>query len=373
MKTVYEQKMNGPRLLNESLLSQAGFDPKTGLPSRVCPPIPLLENIKKQLRILDEQNAVNRYTWYNLPNGLTGQMLERMLYYKGQLCLFYLEETDQFLILPYSLCGNVDVYGRKMSITPIIWKGPMVETEKGKDVPFINDFKLTPVYDITRDTLEILKNPERYCVILKDYTPQQSDDIIPRQILMDDLLGAMAEAFPMARTSLIANSGVKGMRVNDESEQSNVKAASRSVTRAALEGDPWIPIVAGINLDDLTSAGSALKSEEYLLYLQALDNYRLSLYGLKNGGLFQKKSHMLESEQQMNDGNVGLVYQDGLTIRQNFCDLVNLMFGLGIWCDVSETVVGVDRNGDMLVGDEKDQSGTPGEQPQMMEEQSDEQ
>ena len=73
---------------------------------------------------------------------------------------------------------------------------------------------------------------------------------------------------------------------------------------------------------------------------------------------------MLEDEQHMNDGNVGLVYQDGLTIRQNFCDTVNTIFGLGIWCEASETVVGMDRNMDGIVADETDQSGQqPSEQP----------
>ena len=33
------------------------------------------------IRILDEQDAVNRYRWYNLPDGITSQALERMLYY----------------------------------------------------------------------------------------------------------------------------------------------------------------------------------------------------------------------------------------------------------------------------------------------------
>jgi hypothetical protein len=89
----------------------------------------------------------------------------------------------------------------------------------------------------------------------------------------------------------------------------------------------------------------------------------LSLYGLSNGGLFQKKSHMLESEQQMNEGNVGLVYQDGLTIRQKFCDIVNSIWGLGIWCEASEVVVGIDQNMDGEISDNQDQSGEAGEQP----------
>ena len=96
--------------------------------------------------------------------------------------------------------------------------------------------------------------------------------------------------------------------------------------------------------------------------MQALDNFRLSLYGLDNGGLFQKKAHMLEAEQDMNAGNIKLVYQDGLTIRQKFCDIVNSIWGLGIWCEASETVVGIDKNLDGEVADNQDQSGIPGEQ-----------
>ena len=357
---------NNAKLPDLGTLIAAGINPKTGLPLKLgAEECDLVTPIQKQLRVLDEQNAVNRYKWHNLPNGLTGQLVERMLYYRGQVVLFYLEEADKFLMLPFSPSGTTDVYGRPTELTPLQWRGSNV-TDKDKVKPFINNFTLKPVYDV----LEVFDEEGKIVdfgglgIILRDYTSQESETIISRQILQDPLLGIMAEAFPMARTSLIANSGVKGMRVNDESEESNVEAASRSVTRAALTGNPWIPIVGPMEFQDMTSGGSALKSEEYLLFMQALDNYRLSLYGLKNGGLFQKKSHMLEDEQHMNDGNVGLVYQDGLTIRQNFCDTVNTIFGLGIWCEASETVVGMDRNMDGIVADETDQSGQqPSEQP----------
>ena len=55
---------------------------------------------------------------------------------------------------------------------------------------------------------------------------------------------------------------------------------------------------------------------------------------------------MLEAEQAVNGGNVGLVYQDSLTRRQNFCDIVNSIWGLGIWCEPSESVLGIDQNMD---------------------------
>ena len=349
-----------PRLNDPSILLQAGMDPKTGLPVRMeteekC----MLKNdIRKSLRILDEQNAINRYVWYNLPSGLDGQLVERVLYYKGQGMLFYIPTDGSFYFLPYALDGTIDVYGRYMGTTPLPFNG----TAQDKNDAWITGLIRKPVYDIAdEDDLETLQ--EEGCVLLSDYSKQIGQMNIPRQLIQEPILDAMAEAFPLARTSLIANSGVKGMRVNDEDQKSTVKNASKSVTRAALSGDPWIPIVGNVEWQELTD-GSNLKSEEFLLYMQSLDNFRLSLYGLSSGGIFQKKSHMLEAEQQMNEGNVGLVYQDGLTLRQKFCDIVNSIWGLGIWCEASETVVGVDQNMDGEISDNQDQSGVAGEQPQ---------
>lgn len=340
---------------------QAGLDPNTGLPMKLAPIDSSLErDIKIQLRILDEQNAVNRYKWFNLPSGLNGQKIERILYYKGQAMFFYSDIDEKFYFLPYTLSGDINIYGEFMRVMALPFTGPAKTEDKpveGIEV-FTRDVILDIDHELTKD--EMLNG----CVLLHDYTKQLSQTIISRQIVQEPILAAMAEAIPFARTSLITNSGVKGMRVNDQDQANNVRLASASVTQASKTGTPWIPIVGNIEFQDLTSNGSPLKSEEYLIYLQALDNYRLSLYGLKNGGLFQKKSHMLESEQEMNDGNTGLVYQDGLTIRQEFCDFVNAVWGLGIWCEASETAIGRDDNMDGEIQDNQDQSGEPGSQPE---------
>lgn len=342
--------MAGPTLPNLDVLFQAGIDPRTGLPVKFggdAKPF-LKENIRKTLRVLDEQNAINRYKWYNLPSGIDGQLLERILYYKGQAAFFYMETDDNFYFLPYALDGTIDVYGRYTGITPLPFNGSA--STVGKEKPWITGLNRKPIYSVIPETQEeLIKNG---CVLLNDYSKQISQTILSRQSLQDPILDAMAEAFPLARTSLIANSGIKGMRVQNEDQASTVKAASRSLTKAALEGDPWIPMVAEVDFQDLTNS-SALKSEEYLLYLQALDNYRLSLYGVGNGGLFQKKSHMLEAEQDMNSGKVKSAYMDGLILRQRFCDIVNSIWGLGIWCDKSDEYL--ESESSMQIVDETEQ------------------
>ena len=336
-------------------LVQAGIDPKTGLPikaisNNVCD-CDIKNGVLAQLMIVDEQDAINRYKWYNLPNGLDGQLIERILYYKGQAAFFYMESNDTFYFLPYALSGGIDVYGRFLGITPLPFNGTSQTNEKGEVKPWIQGLRKIPVLDIMKDI-----DPDTFrdgCVILHDYSKGISETNIDRATIQLPLLNVMADCLPMARTSLIANSGVKGVRVNSEEDASAVTNASNDIYRSSITGNMFVPIVSSIEFQELTD-GTALKSEEYLLFLQALDNYRLSLYGLDTGGLFQKKSHMLQSEQEMNAGHAKLVYDDGLVNRQKFCNIVNSIWGLGIWCESSESALGVEP--DMEVDNEQQQT-----------------
>ena len=139
----------GPFIANVEPIIQAGIDPKTGLQikmgSQGCA---LKENIRRQLRVLDGQDAQNRYTWYNLPSGLTGQLIERVLYYRGQGAFFYMSANDTYYFLPYALNGNIDVYGRFLGITPLPFRGTTESNKNGKEEPFIVGLVKTPVYDL---------------------------------------------------------------------------------------------------------------------------------------------------------------------------------------------------------------------------------
>ena len=339
----------------------AGINPQTGLPIKLGDnTVNYIQkaDIKKQLRILDEQNAVNRFTWYNLPSGLNSRLMERILYYRGQGMFFKLQ--DKFYFLPYALSGTIDVYGRFTDVTPLPFNGK--SSTDGKDNPWITGLKRKCLYEIElpEDYIsedgevlvdKILETQENSCVLIKDYTEQISQTNISRQILQDPLLDVMSDMIPFMRTALLNGTGIQGMRVNSQDEYFNVEAASQAINRAALLGKKWVPIVGNIDFQDLTD-GNVAKAEEYLLALQSLDNYRLSLYGLDNGGLFQKKSHMLESEQELNAGNTGLVFKDSLQCRQDACMIINSVWGLDMWCMPSETVIGMDENGDGIIGNE---------------------
>ena len=325
------------------------------------------ENVRKQLRILDEQDAVNRYKWYNLPCDLSSQELERLIYYRGQLCFFYVPEIKQFIFSPYALDGTIDYYGRYNTVHPVPWAEGM-DKNKSPLSAYLANKKLDVLYGVPSDKKKLIDWVKKFaegkaCVLVHDYTKQLSQTVIARQMLQDPLLDIMSDCIPFMRTCLLAGTGVKGMRVGNQADYPNVLDANKAIEKAALEGDMNVPIVGSVDFQQLTD-GQTLKAEEFLLAMQGLDNYRLSLYGLENGGLFQKKSHMLEAEQSMNAGKAAIPLNDGLTIRQNFADIVNSITGLGISVGVAEEVIGADMNGDGMAYDDLDQSGQiGGEQP----------
>lgn len=350
----------GAKMTDVDLFLQAGINPKTGLPIKFGgSPCHLKEDVKKFLRIIDEQDAVNRYTWYNLPCNITSQELERMLYYKGQLCFFYMKDLDEFYFMPYALDGTIDFYGRYNQVHPVPMTSGTDDKGSKAQAELLAALKLKCIYgikapeEITDD--DLLKS----CVLIHDYTKQLSQNIIPRVTVNDPLLDITAECIPFLRTALISGSGIKGMRVNDADQEESVKDASRGMLRAALTSEPFVAMLGAQEFQELTD-GSVLKAEEFMMAMQSLDNLRLSSYGLENGGLFEKKAHLLNAEEEVNQSNVGLVYQDGLSIRQNFCNIVNSIWDLGIWCEASENETMIDQDGDGMITDENEDGAQSG-------------
>lgn len=358
----------GPMLPNLEPFRAAGINPKTGLPAKMGPTSSscLKENIRRFIRIQDEQDAVNRYVWYNLPAGLSSQELERMLYYKGQLCFFYNETLNQFFFLPYALSGTIDLYGRFNTIHPVPMAEGTTQDEKQqikRITDWLSTLDLTVAHEIVLPEDLTYDHLINSTVILRDYTNQLSQTIIPRQQINDALVDVEADCIPFMRTALLNGTGVRGVRVNNEDEAFQVIEASKTINDAALAGEKYIAMIGdGLDFQDFTD-GTIAKAEEFLLAMQSIDNIRLSGYGIENGGIFQKQERKLVAEADMAAGSVSFALQDGLAHRQRFCDIVNSIWGIGIACEVSEIASGMDKNGDMEISQEQDQSGmAPGEQ-----------
>ena len=362
-----------PAIYDIASLLAAGIDPKTKLPlmlSKGTAKEPELKfNARRIFRIMDEQRAVQTFKWYNLPKGISSEELERLIYLKYSLVFFYLEAIDQFLFLPYALAGTIDVYGRYNTVHPIPLatggnegneKAPKLDGTVAEALALLNLKVQKDVIIYEKDlTDEVLKNS---CVILRDYTNQMGQMGEPRYILNDRLIELEADCIPFIRTNLILATGIQGLRVTDaDVGKFEASMLAQKMYTAALNGEPYTALTANAELQEL-QPNSTTKASEYFLALQSIDNLLLSTHGLENTGLYEKKAHILESENQVNATNVSLTLADRLAWRQNFCNIVNSIWDLGMWCEVAEPVVGMDMNQDGIPYDENGNAGSNEEQ-----------
>lgn len=324
--------------------------------------------IKKALRIEDEQIHCNRFKWYGLPRGIEGNLIERMLYYRGQVAWFYLKPQKKFVVLPFVLNGDIDLYGRYTSISPLPFNGSTDKITNMKKARESDDMAVRAFTSITANCIydpvdldQIVKDVqmdeqgnvigytideafiENSAVILTDYSKQISQYVVPKWQLTDAIIDMEARLLPYVNTALSNATGVAGMKISSQDEQANVELASAQVQYAALTGRKWVPIDGAIDFQELTG-GQVAKAEEFLLTMQSMKNFRLGLHGVSNNGIFEKAAHTTDLENSVNLGNSNFVLDDALYQRQQWCKVVNSLTGFAIWCEPAEVAIGMDTD-----------------------------
>ena len=351
--------MASPKLPQIDTLLAAGVNPKTMKPYRCFSGSNQKAAIKKTINEIDRLQYVNRYKWFNLPCNLSSQELERMLYFKGSLVFFYIEEADEFYFMPYALDGTIDFYGRFNRVHPIPMANGTTEEELKKEKESLGYKQKEALLsliklDIVRGVLDenvSLEDISKYGVILYDRTPQLGQNILPRWTFIADYIDLESELIPYMSTALLLETGVRGLRVPEQDSATEAFDASKQIKGAALSQNIYVPITSPTEFQDLAGGIGSGKSQDYLLATQALENLRLSTLGLENGGIFEKKAHELQAEAELNSSSVDGVLDDGLTWRQNFCNIVNSIWGTEIWCDLSQSAIAQDLDNDGLLYD----------------------
>lgn len=336
---------NNAKLTDIHALLAAGIDPRTGLPIKLTGKKDSLESdLKKLLRIKDESEFCNRLRWWNTGLTISSAMLERFLYYKYKLGFFWF--NGQFWVMPVTLSGtgSLDFYNLENEVTPV----PYNDSASADMKKVLSSIKLKVVKEpmLTVSPQDF----ENSCVIIRDYTPQSDiNSGIPRATLQEGVLSLEAGILPYMRTNLMNNTGVMGIKVTDQTEANQVLEAANAVDEAAKAGSPWVPILQQLDRQPLNNGGSS-DSSTYLQAYQAVDNLRMSFLGINKSGIYDKSQYVNTMSSRQNTP-VQLSLTDALQCRQDACTLINSVWPLGITCELTESVLGTDYDGDGLASD----------------------
>lgn len=342
---------NNAALYDTNLYNQAGIDATKIILSRRLAVDQNCDSrrIKKIMKKNDRQDALTRFVWYNLPKGLKGEDIEKVLYLRGRCAI--VKVGDKFICLPFTLKGKedsgIDYLSRYKYIT-LVTMGSTESNNKEFEKVF-GDKAYQVLYDIED---EPGVDVDKKAVIIYDYSPEYfSNQITPMEQLNDVVLDIESRMFPYAETAVLSKAGVRGIKVTSETEAEDVNALNSSIKYGALNQEMLFGIKASQDLQDFTN-GSQADVSQYLELFQSLENFRKATYGISTGGLMQKQSHMLENESKMNQASNISQGNDSLYQRQWACVVFYSLTGYPIWCDIKQTANPED-NETALVTDNK--------------------
>ena len=288
----------------------------------------MINNIKEAIEQKDITQYTKRGRWYNLPFGLDGELIERIMYYKGRGALFYVKTVDKFYFLPFCLDGSIDCEGgRYLDIRPLIFGG---SDDNKEDKSFIEGYKLSPIYQTLipeQVTKEVIENG---CVILNDRTQKRTQYIKPMFMLQEPYIDMETNICVLLRTAIMNKVGMKGIKANSPDDGSKILQASKSKWLYALAGYTYLPIETSLNsLESLDDTNTNI--QEMFMALQSWDNMRLDNLGIQNGGVFEKQGTVLQTEAMYGVAPTEIVEDDYVYQRQKFCNIVNSIYGTKVW------------------------------------------
>lgn len=248
---------NNAKIIPRSLYEAAGLNvPYKGKYSEPAASVvndnPLKDGIKRIYEDIDKAQAIRRFEWHNLPQGLTSELIETVLYHRGQGAFFYIEELDRFFFLPYTLAATdgtgLDPYGRYLQITPVPLAGGAVDKD-GKAEPWIPDLVLDVDYEPVLPEDLTIDHILKHAVIIRDYTPSALTQFtIPRAEKQQPIIDVMAECVPLMRSALINGVGVVGVKIRNADEQINIDCANDQVQNSAINGKRYVGLVSELEM-----------------------------------------------------------------------------------------------------------------------------
>lgn len=299
-------------------------------------------NYDSLFAIMREQNMVEtleRYMWTNVPFGLTQDLIERLLFFRGKGVLYFNDKVEKFQFLPFALNGAIDEYGRFTKCNTLPFTGVDEEDtskrrsgKKKMQTLVYEDLEI--VYDLpyNEETFKMAKEKKTVGIILNDNSLAVSQQPIIRSNYVKPVLHMMATLMQIINTAMYGNADHNLLRVENESELESINQQINAINFDILRGRRFTPVIGKLPIEPIKTSNTA-NLEGLFGTFNSLTNFLKSITGVANAGVFDKKAHLLQEEQKLNGSNSDDIYYNGLRLRQEFCLMVQAYYNYPIWCE----------------------------------------
>lgn len=316
--------------------------------------------------IMRQQNMIEtyeRYMWTNIPPGLTQDLIERLLFFRGKGIFYFNDKVEKFQFLPFALNGVIDEYGRYTACNTLPFTGvDEVEKEgsKKKSKKLLNAVyeDLPIVYDLpyNEEMIKNIRERKTVGIILNDNSLAVSQQPIIRSNYVKPVLHMMATLMQIINTAMYGNADHNLIQIENESELQSINQQIGAINFDILKGKRFTPIVGKLPITPIKTSNTA-NLEGLFGTFNSLTNFLKSITGVANAGVFDKKAHLLQEEQKLNGSNSDDIYYNGLRLRQEFCLMVQAYYGYPIWCQSKRGMTEAEEENIML-GETSDPDNT---------------
>lgn len=313
--------------------------------------------------IMREQNMIEtfeRYMWTDIPFGLTQDIIERILFFRGKGIFYFNDKIEKFQFLPFSLNGVIDEYGRYTRCNTLPFTGTDEETKDKKvKKPRILVYEdLEIVYDLpyNSEMFEKARKMKTVGIILNDNSLAVSQQPIIRSNYVKPVLHMMATLMQIINTAMYGSADHNLLQIENESELASIQNQINAINADILRGNRFTPIVGNLPITPLKTSNTA-NLEGLFGTFNSLTNFLKSITGVANAGVFDKKAHLLQEEQKLNGSNSDDIYYNGLRLRQEFCLMVQAYYNYPIWCESKRAMSEV-QSENMMTGETTDPDNT---------------
>lgn len=320
-------------------------------------------NYDSLFSIMRQQNMTEtfeRYMWINVPFGITADIIERLLFFRGKAVLYFNDKVKKFQFLPFALNGIIDEYGRftRCNTLPFTGVDTSDDSKKKKAVQDLVYEELPLVYDLpySEELLSNIKKRQTVGIILNDSSLGISQQPIIRSNYVKPVLHLMATLMQIINTAMFGNADHNLIQVESESELDSINMQINAINFDILKGKRFTPIVGKLPITPLKTTNSS-DLEGLWNTFNSLNNFLKSITGVANAGVFDKKAHLLQAEQSLNGSNADDIYYNGLRVRQEFCLMVQAYYNYPIWCQSKRAMTEAEAE-NMAMGETSDPDNT---------------
>lgn len=311
-------KYEKTKIMMLKLLKDMGYSFNNTLDKDYKPYTPDKEQYRVIWSNLDLNQNCNKYRWKNLPQGLTGWNLERMLYYYGALSGF--KYNDQIYVLPFTPTKELNVYGYPTTIQPISFNGRTPDNSS-KDF-FGADFKVSTFIHGTS------KDDKKACILL-DSIPEAIGTFLPlnryaqSQILINDII----ETLKRININIVVSNKKLVIQCEDEKQADVVR---QELNTGYTADEPFIVCTSPTKLPNV-SQSSDLQASDLFNVVKQYDSIRCQMSGILTKSFGQDKKERVNSGELMGEKEqVNLIYDVGLYLRQLWAEDMNSIFNTNI-------------------------------------------